>query len=675
MSALPESGKRISRYAALGFSLAAVVLIGSAAWAYYAHRKIRVPTADGSAGQATAANAEPATATDAPAQGTEGQTAPEPKPVDRTEPEYQAGPKYAVEPRMYDDNGYRYGWPGEDDCADKPVLWGDTLSGNPAPALLSAFAANWLTHYFPLDSAPVGMGKFTQLCFALMVQDKSVSCMYPDTLSDVPLERLKFNSGFLRAMLDLPDSAIHQIKASFDSVLSGQTSAPDIAGKLLVSKTLLEANPQMREAFDFIVDHHIKFDRVDWPGFIGMTYNDSLGHYFGENSEYFFFWLDRYKDNTVALADSLLARMFPRYAIEKAHTQALESKASSIFYDPPPGKNRPRESAVYFDPKSFIDPSTPPDSSRLDIRRKISRKFILASTLSLADLREAGVKTLKRYAPEGKPHPGEYGWEFSYSESKLSDFLFNSGSKYFDSSLAYYGFFRDKTKDAYAWEPIVLAPKLEITGYAWDDGIYDLGIQLSPYPAHAGKKNPILFAGIPTQMNPQTIPTGGRPALFLSRRVKAIQDSDYCRKATEIYAVPEGFKTLRSLFTTTFYAVRFESSSYIAKLEGQNRDGLKFAKALYSEKGNPDTTNNSVLQAKAVLYLVTASRDTVPLYTDSAISAIADGETVISQAARCRTPVFTDADGDGLEDLLFETSRGQVLFLQRKDGSFQQRIF
>jgi hypothetical protein len=663
MSASPEPGKRSFRKVAIWFPLAMVFLIALAAWAYFAHRMASVRGRKASI-PATEGSAENATATNASAPETQNGTA----------PETEAGPRFAVEPIRYDADGYPYPWPGEEDCAEKPILWGDSLSGNPTPVFLSAFAANWLAHYFPLDSQSVGMEKFSLLGSALRIQDKPVSCMYSDTLNDVPLQRLRFHPGFFRAMLELPDSTVSRIKSSFDSVLSGQTLMPDLFEKLLVAKSLLESNPQLREAFEFMIDKRIKFDRVDWFGFVGMTYSDSLGRYFRDNSEYFYFWLDRYEDHTVELADSLLARIAQRYAFGKTRAKTIPSKIRSIFHEPPPDKSRTRVSGVFFDPKSFIDPSMPPDSSRLDIRRKISRKFILSSALSLATFRETDIKALMRGFHEAEPRSWQNGWISSSAGKKLSDFLFNSGSKYFDSNLAYYGFIHDRSKNSYAWEPIDLAPKLEITGYSWDDGVYDLGIQLSPYPAHAGKKNPILFAGVPAQERPRPIPTGGRAALLLSRRVDAIQDSDYCRKATEIYAIPEGIK-LRSLFTKTFYAARFESASYIEKLEGQNRDGLVFANVPDPVRRSPDTTANSVLQAKAVLYLVTPSQDTVLLYTDQVEGAIADGETVYSQAARCRTPVFTDADGDGLEDLLFETSAGQALFLQRKDGSFKQRIF
>jgi hypothetical protein len=78
-----------------------------------------------------------------------------------------------------------------------------------------------------------------------------------------------------------------------------------------------------------------------------------------------------------------------------------------------------------------------------------------------------------------------------------------------------------------------------------------------------------------------------------------------------------------------------------------------------------------ILQEKAELYMITPAQDTVLLHTDFARSGFGDGETDYSQAARCRTPLFTDANGDGREDFMVETSTGQALFFQQRDGSFK----
>jgi hypothetical protein len=644
---------------ALGFAVGMALLIGFSAWAFFIHPKRSAPGPRDSSGQ-------PSDASD-PAPNQEAGTAANQKAETGSvkEPEEEEPDKDYVVHADY--------------SSDPAGLWTGTLSQNSTAEFLAQFAPERMANYYPRDES-FGTASIMSLISDVVIEGKPVATLvtYSSPNLTPSVMSLRFNPDFFRAMLALTDSSLGELKAGLDTLLVDRASIRSVVENLLLARNVLETDPSLPKALDFIFEHHIRFDRVELDGFIARTYNDSLAGYIRGNGEYLDFWIDRRNDLTDDLAEELLLRIARRYFSREIRTDRLKTRALGFFREAAPATKRLAMAPVYFDTNSFIDPQIPPDTSRLDIRRKILRKYILSTVLCLADQGSSVLKKHAKSIPEDAALSFDEGrWESHPAAEGLSAFLFNAGSKYFSSNLDYYRFFRDPANNTYGWEPITLAPKLKMIGYGWDDGVYDMGVQLRPYPGDS-KKSSILFAGFPNRQNPKAVPAGGRMAPLVLRVVEPFYDSGYCRKATETFAIPQEIKSIRSLFTKTFYRAEFDNLFDAEKLEGHNREGLVFANTGHtgeSENRHPDTTDNMALQAMAGLYWVTPAQDTARLYTDSVKSGMADGETAYGQAARCRTPLFTDANGDRLMDLLVETSEGQVLFLQQRDGGFRQERF
>lgn len=366
---------------------------------------------------------------------------------------------------------------------------------------------------------------------------------------------------------------------------------------------------------------------------INSVFINSVDNHQSTNLLYFWFYCRR--DHLENEMSELLARVAEEY-YSGVNKEVKENYISLTTVK----SNQPEIAhAVYFGPKSFIDPTYPPSNSFFDRREQLIHCFFVQADSAFV----TGAVT--------------------FSGKDFTNILMNMGSRYFDNRLNYFAFTGDSA-NGYKWNKIEPTPSLLLDGISWDDGINDLGINITLYN-HSDSSKIKLYAAIPFEnVKKGNVPSGCFLSKLQTRKVMTPSEGRFIRAAYNTWTIPSNEKTIKGLFTVDGYHLAGGGDfNYSApgemSISGQCNEGISF---------NSDTMN-SIVQERSILYAILNNGDTVAVDTDKTSGGYGDGDLFL-YAARFVNPIFTDANGDGSNEILVENSTGQVL-CEQKNGKFE----
>ncbi len=213
------------------------------------------------------------------------------------------------------------------------------------------------------------------------------------------------------------------------------------------------------------------------------------------------------------------------------------------------------------------------------------------------------------------------------TDNKLLSRVQDWGSHFFHEDLHNYGLFAEGA--GYEWRQVVPELSLSINAYEYCDG---------PVPhvylkVNSGNKEALLYAGLPKEIQP----TG--------------------------YFVPEALEqkdsTLGSADNNTSQKIRVFSVP---------KEEKRFKKLILTEQFTTMYMNGPPLTLLASLQAVMQSGDTLQLYRQTSFGHHSPN------SARVALSFFCDCNGDGLWDLVFESSsQSRLLLLQLPYGGFEIR--
>lgn len=367
---------------------------------------------------------------------------------------------------------------------------------------------------------------------------------------------------------------------------------------------------------------------------LGMINND-IGQIANNDIHAILFWNDRKNDALGEQMDSLLIR-----AASKKYADTLKGILSERQKITVSRNNQPAQpQTIYFTPYTFFHKTYPPAPSLFDKTNDLLKYYLVQADSAL---RKDSV---------------------IISGTNLYNTLMNLQSRFFDKRLTYFALQGDSSS-GYAWKKIDIRPSLLFYALAWDDGVGDLGIEISIFDRTEQKKT-ILIAGIPNKSAADgMIPQGFFQSQRKSRSIQVAKESTYFREAVNEWSTPPSNQAVKKLFSIDKYLYTYGNENYYApndlSISGQNNDGLTFG----------GDTMYHIVQQKSHLYTLNENNDSVYLHTDTSSGGYGDGVLCLS-AARFDDPIFTDANGDGLMDILVKNSIGLILFERKKDGSYK----
>lgn len=272
---------------------------------------------------------------------------------------------------------------------------------------------------------------------------------------------------------------------------------------------------------------------------------------------------------------------------------------------------------VFFSPRSFCDPDVE-SQSILDCRDDLIKAY------------SKQVKTAERKGSS------------QINDVKLMDKIYSLKSIFINPHVDYFGLFTTDNGQK-QWQPVELKPQLKFIAEEYCDGpvvMMKLSFQQSD-----STNNPILYAGIPktTPEKKRLEPRGFFSPHQLSQKINEITET----------AIPDNYYEMNYDIVTTFDApaeeprilnlVRYDSRGYVQ-------------------------TENDTLIIRSELVAVTKSGETINLHQDNMFGHHALEDAYISD------PFFVDINGDGLYDIVFESSAdSQILGLQLPYGGIEIR--